>query len=204
MFYNSYNNQKDKNSWKSLAEIGHGVYKEFDFNQTAIQFEKKYDKEWISDLGDMINDTYLTYGEFGKDRLELSLKLDSISETLGEECLESRMIYKASRFYQNRNASWDLIDLFSTDQINFDDMDKEVLSPVMKSMKKKDFFEYLQIKKLERKELLAEMATHAARRDLYLYKKHAKLKLFNKQSYFYQALISSLELGFGNNFKITF
>lgn len=204
LFYNSYNNQKDKNGWKELAELGKGNYSEFNFQPTKIQFVKKYDLEWIMDLGDMINDSYITYGEHGKDHFNVSLENDSICATLGEDCLESRMIYKASRFYQNNNAHWDLIDLFATKPIDPYKIQEQEVSKTIKSMKPGDLVKYLQLKKLDRKQLLGEMAKHSAKRDLYLYKKHAKLKIFNQQSYYYQALISSLEKGLSSHFKITY
>lgn len=204
MFYNSYNNQKDKDDWEELAEMGKGNYKLFKLEPSSIQFQKKYDVEWITDLGDMINDSYLPYGLNGNERLKTSLDIDSICATIDEDCYESRMIYKASRFYQNKNASWDLIDLFTTQSINLEVIQESEVSPTLKSMKEADLIKYLQLKKLDRKQLLAEMARHSAKRDLFLYKKHAKLKLFNQQTYFYEALISSLESGLSSHFKITY
>lgn len=204
LFYNSYNNQKDKDSWKDLADFGKGIYKEFDFKPTSIQFQKKYDSDWITNLGLMISDSYLPYGPSGKYRMKLSQSIDSLSQIIDEDCFESRMIFKASRFYQNHNYSWDLIDLFTTQTVPVEEIQEGEVSNTIKSMKKNDLLKYLQLKKLDRKQLLGEMAKHSAKRDLFLYKKHAKLKVFNKQNYFYEALISSLEANLSEQFKITY
>lgn len=203
-FYNSYNNQKDKDSWKELAKLGNGIYKEFDFKTTSIQFQKRYDPGWITELGIMISDSYLPYGPSGKERLKLSKSIDSLCQTIDEDCLESRMVFKASRFYQNHNSSWDLIDLFTTQSLPIEEIQKGEVSNTIKSMKKADLLKYLQLKKLDRKQLLGEMAKHSAKRDLFLYKKHAKLKVFNKQNYFYESFISSLEANLSDQFKITY
>ena len=203
-YYKNNDSEAIIKNWRLLAEKGKGAYDEFVLSEPDIHFYKKYDPVWIDDIGKSLSKTYIYYGEKGKENYDNMLYLDSLSRTLGEDCWESRAIFKSSRFYQRRNQDWDLVDLFTTNQIDFSEIDREYLPGFLKSLSDGKLKEYVQLKKIERKELIAELAVQASKRDLFLYRKRTKLGLFSFDKEFSTALILSFNKALAPYFKVSY
>ncbi len=194
----------ESKGWSKYADKCNGVFDEFVLEEPSVDFHKKYDPNWIDEIGQDLSKTYIYYGEGGKEKYEDMMFLDSLSRTMGEDAWESRAIFKSSRFYQRKNASWDLVDLFTTGEINFSKIDRELLPEFLRSLSDQKLKEYVQIKKIERKELIAELAVQASKRDLHLYRKRMKLSVFRFDKEFSTALVLGLNKSFSGTFKVTY
>jgi hypothetical protein len=204
LYFKRYDNFKERKRWEKLAKKGNGVYSEFGLNEPAIVFHKKYDSEWIQEIGLMLNDTYIPYGKTGLEQLNEMKYLDSLAHTIGIETEESRVMFKASRLYQRSNSSWDLIDKVSISEVDWGKVKREFLPVYLQKMNNVKLKEYIHIKKVERKELIAELAVQAVKRDLHLYRKRAKLSVFRFEKEFSVAFILNLNKSLAPYFRASY
>lgn len=191
-------------SWKKLAKDGKGIYQPFGFKESDIVFHKKYNPELIKDICDLINETYIYYGKKGQEQFELMKELDEFAKKCGDEVIEERAVFKASSYFQHQNASWDLVDRFTTDEVKLDKIDREYLPEILRSMNTVQLRDYIRLKKSERKELIAQMAIQNAKRDLYLYRKRYKMGVFRTDKDFTTALLLGLNQVFSKDYRITY
>lgn len=109
--------EKDKNFsyWQQMVGLGKGQLKTIvsRYLQEEIHGELYENTKKIAEENVMLNATYMPYGTGGKEKLEEVLTTDKLAEARGFECLSNRTWYKSSKYFQNANSSWDLVDRYN-------------------------------------------------------------------------------------------
>lgn len=111
LYFVTYNNQKEQGEWKAIAEETGGKFNTIGTKDPQIVFTKTYDGDLLREANFMINSTYKYYGPQGFQRQIMQIELDEDANLLGEEQVEARSFFKASKLYQGKNLTWDMIDL---------------------------------------------------------------------------------------------
>ncbi len=88
-----------------------GSFNIIGLKEPAVVLEKSYDGTMLREANHMINTTYMYYGRDGLGRYEMQADLDEDAGLQGENQVEARTFFKATKLYQGLNYSWDLIDL---------------------------------------------------------------------------------------------
>ena len=108
------------------------------------------------------------YGKGGKLRRRILQVEDNHIYVTNTEGFRFRSMYKISDDYQNKNYSWDLVDLYHKDPLAFLDIDRQLLNDSCKKMSDEQIKEYIIYKKYERKKLsslISEMLLAKDKKD---------------------------------------
>lgn len=110
LYFLTYNNPDEQADWNAMATATGGTFSTIGLKESAIVLEKPYDGELLREASHMINTSYVYYGPNGLARYEMQADLDEEAELQGENQVEARTFFKATKLYQGKNASWDIID----------------------------------------------------------------------------------------------
>lgn len=132
--------------WKDGADISGGRYISIDQNIQVRTISAPQDAE-ITRLGIELNNTYIAYGNTGKEKKMEQEKQDSNASGKSASIAAERSISKASAHYNN--TEWDIVDAASKGAVDLKNMSKDDLPDEMKNMSPKEREEY--VKKMEKK-----------------------------------------------------
>lgn len=176
---------RDEAEWKDLAEKGNGTYANIHLNAgNNIVFEKSYHNDLLVEANSAINSTYLYYGEFGKDRFETQERLDMLTNSVSDWETEARSFLKATKLYQGKNASWDLVDLANKQTINYSKTDRKLLEPKLQKISDDDLKNLVEDKISERQEYVSIIKMLSQKREEFLKRKKEKMELFRYNNTF--------------------
>ncbi|HFA49287.1 MAG TPA: VWA domain-containing protein [Bacteroidetes bacterium] len=99
--------------WKQGAMIGGGAYMNIDQDQHTVYIKTPYDDE-INKLNSKLNETYVPYGNKGKEKQQSQIMQDSNASMYAECNAANRAVFKCSKQYSN--AGWDLVDAYKKDK----------------------------------------------------------------------------------------
>lgn len=168
IYYKSYNSASEENAWIDFAEsCGHDL-SVASLLQPYVILKKEYDNEVLFSANNVLNDTYIYYGKDGSSHKQNQVILDQMAAKGGENEMESRVIIKTSDLYQGTNASWDLIDLLNTGNVNYDNIDKKFLPEKIKNLETDKLKAYITGKRKEREDIVALIAVLNKKRAEYL------------------------------------
>ncbi len=117
--------------WKDGADLGGGRYFSIDHNAQEMVIEAPQDAE-LADLNRQLNDTYLAYGDTGKEKKRTQEVQDEKAEELSTGSKTERTISKASDKYDN--SEWDMVDAVTKDKVELEDIKDADLPSEMKGM----------------------------------------------------------------------
>lgn len=175
LYFLTYSNQKEQAEWKDMAKETGGNYHIIGLKEPAIVLEKSYDGAMLREANHMINTTYLYYGKYGLDRYEMQADLDEDAALQGENQVEARTFFKATKLYQGKNASWDLIDLKNTGGDIFKQSTK-FTDPRLSGLTNSEFELHIAEVDYERKEYISIIKMLSTQREQFLREKREKLK----------------------------
>lgn len=132
--------------WKDGADISGGQYISIDQNIQVRTISAPQDAE-ITRLGIELNNTYIAYGNAGRNKKLEQKKQDSNAAGKSASIAAERSISKASAHYDN--TDWDIVDAASKGSIDLKNISKDQLPDEMKSMSTKEREEY--VAKMEKK-----------------------------------------------------
>lgn len=175
LYFMTYSNQKEQAEWKTMATETGGSFSVIGLKEPAIVLEKSYDGTLLREANHMINATYLYYGPDGLERFEMQADLDEDAELQGENQVEARSFFKATKLYQGHNASWDLIDLQETGGDVLKESTK-FMDPKLNELSNRDFEMHIAEVGYERKEYITIIKMLSTQREQFLREKREKLE----------------------------
>lgn len=185
LYFPNITSGRDEAEWKDLAEVGNGAYANILLNAgNNIVFEKSYHNDLLVEANSAINNTYIYYGELGKDRFDTQERLDVLTNTVSDWETEARSFLKGTKLYQGKNAGWDLVDLSSKQTINYSKIDRKFLPPKMEQISDEDLKTLVEEKISERQEYISIIKMLSQKREEFLKRKKDKLELFRYNNTF--------------------
>ena len=185
LYFPNITSGRDEAEWKDLGEKGNGNYASILLSAgNNIVFEKNYHNDLLVEANSAINNTYLYYGEQGKDRFETLERLDILTNSVSDWETEARSFLKGTKLYQSKNASWDLVDLSNKQTINYSKIDRKFLPPKMENISDEDLKALVEDKIIERQEYISIIKMLSQKREEFLKRKKEKLELFRYNNTF--------------------
>ena len=175
LYFMTYSNRKEQVEWEAMASGKDGTFNIIGLKEPAIVLEKSYDGRMLREANHMINTTYEYYGANGLERYEMQADLDEDAELQGETQVEARSFFKATKLYQGRNASWDLIDLQATGG-DILKQNRKFMEPQVTELSDRDFEMHIAEIGYERKEYISIIKMLSTQREQFLREKREKLK----------------------------
>jgi hypothetical protein len=176
LYFLSYSNQKEQAEWKTIANESGGEFFIIGLKEPAIVLEKPYDGALLREANHMINTSYIYYGPNGLERHEMQAELDEEAELQGENQVEARTFFKSSQLYQDKNYSWDLIDLVNTGKGSAQSEKRKFMDERLQEMTNAEFAQYVTEIAFERKEYISIIKMLSTQREEFLKEKREKMK----------------------------
>lgn len=154
--------------WQKIAQKGGGKISTISLRRHNFDRLNGFDLQRFRLLNRKFNNTYLYYGKGGKLRRRILQVEDNHIYVTNTEGFRYRSLYKISDDYQNKNYSWDLVDLYHKDPLAYLDIDRKLLNDSCKKMTDEQIKEYIIYKKYERKKLasmISEMLLAKEKKD---------------------------------------
>lgn len=160
--------------WDNPKQQGIGEFLSINSNEITKYIATPYDQE-IADLNQKLNETYAYYGAKGEMAFQNMNAQDNNAAFFGKENMVNRALMKNGRFYNNQNASWDLVDKLNTDpNFKVSSLKKEELPQEMQNMSENEKQAYITTKQKQRAAINAEISKLGALRNQYLSQSNVK------------------------------
>jgi hypothetical protein len=175
LYFMTYSNTKEQSEWKAMSSATGGSFNIIGLKEPAVVLEKSYDGTMLREANHMINTTYMYYGRDGLGRYEMQADLDEDAGLQGENQVEARTFFKATKLYQGLNYSWDLIDLKNSGGDVLKQSTKH-MNPSLNEFSNRDFEMHLAETEYERKEYISIIKMLSTQREQFLREKREKLE----------------------------
>lgn len=134
--------------WLDGAKLGNGQYLNIDQDQRVVHVPTPYDSE-LNRLNDLLNKTYIGYGQYGKTKSDRQRIQDKNAARYGAGNMTQRVTYKGKRQY--RNNDWDLVDATEEDPKKLEKLSEHDLPDEMRALTAEQRKAYLETKRTERR-----------------------------------------------------
>ncbi len=151
--------------WKDGAVLADGVYCSIDQDRAVTYVPAPQDEE-LRRLGRELNETYIPYGDRGREGIALQEEQDKRAEEAGAESETQRAISKGSDLY--KNPTWDLVDAVMEGKVSLQDLKKEDLPQGLRELSLKEQKDYIESKAKLRGEIQQKMEELHGERRKYL------------------------------------
>ncbi len=172
--------------WREGAMITDGEYINIDHNQKVAYIVTPYDDE-IYKLNDLLNDTYIGYGSYGKKKIVIQREQDRNARSYSKANAVERAVTKSSGAYQN--ANWDLVDAYEEDAEIIEELKDEQLPKELHGKSEKEIETYVKKKKAEREEIENKIQELQKKRTSYI----TKNQTTNKNNSLDDAIIKAVK-----------
>ena len=176
LYFQTYSNLKEQSEWKTIAERTEGKFIIIGLKESAIVLEKPYDASMLKEASEMLNTTYIYYGKNGMERYEMQADLDEEAELQGENQVEARTFFKATELYQNKNYSWDLLDLRNSGKGVPLKQNRKYLDESLRMLSDGELVQHITEMGYERKEYISIIKMLSTQREEFLKEKREKMK----------------------------
>lgn len=164
---------EERSTWRQAAIIGQGKFVMINSDEKVIYINTPYDDK-INELNLRLNDTYIGYGQLGREKKQNQSLQDSNASSKGSANLAERAVSKSSKVYEN--DSWDILDKYKTDSESIEKMEKEELPDEWKDKSKSEIKILIEIKLKEREAIQKEIGMLSIKRQKYIEQESAKDK----------------------------
>lgn len=178
LYFMAYDNQKEQEEWRDLATLCGGKYFPIGLRDPNIHFEKPYDNDLLLEACTMINTTYVPYGPEGEERLKMQVSLDEDAELQGENAYEARTFFKATELYQDKNHTWDLVDLKNRGELNPKKISRKYPPGVLAHMSDEELWLHVEEISYYRSEYISIIMMLTAKREQYMRNMREKMMLY--------------------------
>lgn len=151
--------------WQDGAYSGKGRYFNIDSDQKVRFIATPYDDK-ISECNKRINNTYVSYGKYGRSKKENQMKQDANAGSISRSNYIERSVSKSKKAY--KNTTWDLVDKIEEDSEIVEKLETEALPQELKNKSKEEIKKYVTKKAEERKEYQKQIADLAKKRQAYI------------------------------------
>lgn len=158
-------NQGISSYWKDGADKGKGNYMAINHNHATTYVASPYDDK-ILQLNQKLNQTYVAYGSYGKEKMAIQAEQDSNAQGYSAANAVSRTVSKSSHLY--KNDSWDLVDAEEQKSFNYDDLKDADLPQELKGKSASEIKAYLTKKRNERESIQEEIQQLNEKRRQYI------------------------------------
>ncbi|MBE9488683.1 MAG: VWA domain-containing protein [Bacteroidetes bacterium] len=158
-------NQGISGSWKDGADLTHGDYMSINHNQTTVHIASPYD-EVILLLNKKLNNTYVSYGIYGKQKMILQSEQDSEAQKYSRANAVSRTISKSSHLY--KNSKWDLVDALEMEEVVVEDLKETSLPKELRGKSTSEIKVYIEKKSMKRASIKKEIQTLNEKRKAFI------------------------------------
>lgn len=153
--------------WQDGAKLTNGDYMIIDHNQTIVHIASPYD-DLIIKLNNQLNDTYIYYGNNGRNKMKLQATQDSNAAELNEVVIVKRAVSKSSRVY--KNTSWDLVDAEKEASFSYNKLEKKNLPKHLQSKSSGEIKKYVAQERKKREEIQLKINNLNKKRNTYVAK----------------------------------
>lgn len=150
--------------WEEGGLLGEGGYYAIDHNTRELEIETPFDST-INNLNDALNKTYIPYGAHGKAAGARQAKQDKLSK-FSLSAFFSRAKSKSSRMYTN--AAWDLVDAYSQESIDLEELERASLPESLQEMSTAELEAHIVAAYEERLRINASIAEASNNRSQYI------------------------------------
>lgn len=158
-------NQGISSYWKDGADKGKGNYMAINHNHATTYVSSPYDDK-ILQLNKKLNQTYVAYGSYGKEKMAIQAEQDSNAQGYSAANAVSRTVSKSSHLY--KNDSWDLVDAEEQKSFNYDNLKDTDLPQELKGKSKSEIKAYIAKKRDERQAIQDEIQQLNEKRRQYV------------------------------------
>ncbi len=158
-------NQGISSYWKDGADKGKGNYMAINHNHATTYVSSPYDDK-ILQLNQKLNQTYVAYGSYGKEKMAIQAEQDSNAQGYSAANAVSRTVSKSSHLY--KNDSWDLVDAEEQKSFNYDNLKDTDLPKELKGKSKSEIKAYIAKKREERQAIQDEIQQLNEKRRQYV------------------------------------
>ena len=127
--------------WKDGAELGGGDYMTINQNKEIVHIVTPFDDAIII-LNKQLNNTYIYYGNRGKQKFSNQSKQDSNALEINQSVVVKRAVSKSNRLYEN--AGWDLVDKAKKSTINYSEIDRKKLPVELQKKSDEELKKYVE------------------------------------------------------------
>ena len=166
IFCGSYQNGVS-GKWQDGARSTNGDYMVIDHNKTIVHIASPYD-DLIIQLNNQLNNTYIYYGNNGKNKLRLQATQDSNAAQLDEVVIVKRAVSKSSRIY--KNSSWDLVDAEKEADFKYGKIEKKNLPKHLQGKTSEELKKYVAEQRKNREEIQKKINDLNTKRNTYVAK----------------------------------
>lgn len=187
--------------WNLLGECGNGNFSNINSNAGPEDIPTPYDSSLIT-LNWKLNDTYVYFGEKGKQKYASQYKADSLNFAINGYVSANRVVAKGnSGLYFN--AGWDLVDAASNDKDILEKLDLKTLPDSIRQLSKKELQGYIDDKAVQRKAIQNEILSINAKREKFIAEERKKNVSGSKDSNL-ESEIQKMILEQGKRFNLKF
>ena len=202
VFCKMYTNLNEIMQWREIAQLGKGEYYENNINKKTFAIPTIYDTDYLRELNFLFNKTYIYYGAKGKERFKIQEDLDNKTKAINEMVFQSRLITKISKYYQENNYTWDLVDLANRQKIDYSTIDRTLLTDSLQQMNDEQLKKFVDSKWSERRQVMGTIKILSTKRMEYIKDKREELRI-NEGSTLSGVVIEALsKLAPARGFKI--
>lgn len=158
-------NQGISSYWKDGADKGKGNYMAINHNHATTYVSSPYEDK-ILQLNKKLNQTYVAYGSYGKEKMAIQAEQDSNAQGYSAANAVSRTVSKSSHLY--KNDSWDLVDAEEQKSFNYDNLKDTDLPQELKGKSKSEIKAYIAKKRDERQAIQDEIQQLNEKRRQYV------------------------------------
>lgn len=153
--------------WQDGARLAYGDYMAINHNQETVHVASPYD-DVIIQLNIKLNNTYIPYGHYGKEKIAVQAEQDENAATYSKANAVSRTVTKGSRLY--KNSSWDLVDAEEEKDFSYDKLKKNELPEALQGKSKTELKKYISEQRAERNRIQKKIKETNEKRRIYLSK----------------------------------
>ena len=158
--------KKAVKGWERIALKGRGKMTTMSIKNKYFDRLNGFDMARFRALNKKFNATYLYYGLEGRPRLRRLVEEDNHAYVTNTEGFRFRILYKISDDYQKKNQSWDMVDLYSKNPVDFMKVDPKTMVDTCRRMNNNQLKAFIIYKKYERKKIAAMMAEMIINKEL--------------------------------------
>ena len=154
--------------WKDGAELGGGDYMTINQNKEIVHIVTPFDDAIII-LNKQLNNTYIYYGNRGKQKFSNQSKQDSNALEINQSVVEKRAVSKSNRLYEN--ASWDLVDKAKKSALDYSEIDRKKLPVELQKKSDEELKKYVEEQDKIRSKIKVKINELNRKRKIFIAKK---------------------------------
>ena len=154
--------------WKDGAELGGGDYMTINQNKEIVHIVTPFDDAIII-LNKQLNNTYIYYGNRGKQKFSNQSKQDSNALEINQSVVVKRAVSKSNRLYEN--ASWDLVDKAKKNTIDYSEIDRKKLPVELQKKSDEELKKYVEVQDKIRSKIKVKINELNRKRKIFIAKK---------------------------------